>query len=249
MLADMAGATDRGLRELAQVLAGRIVVDLARAGTTTRRATGRLVRRSAIRGTGDLDLDASLDELLRSRHGAEPMNPDALVVTAWERPETAVCLLVDRSGSMHGARLATAALAAAAVVLRSPSRSSVVAFAQEAVVLAGMGTSVDPGGVVADLLRLRGAGVTDVGLGLRAAARQLERSDSPRRLTILLSDCRSTAGGEPLADALALDELAIIAPAGDSADAERLAASVGARFGTARGVADIVDALTSALTP
>lgn len=249
MLADMAGATDRGLRELAQLLAGRIVVDLARAGTTTRRATGRLVRRSAIRGAGDLDLDASLDEMLRARHDAVPMNPDSLVVTAWERPDTAVCLLVDRSGSMHGARLATAALAAAAVVLRSPSRSSVVAFAQEAVVLAGMGTSVDPGGVVADLLRLRGAGVTDVGLGLRAAARQLERSDSPRRLTILLSDCRSTAGGEPLADALALDELAIIAPAGDSADAERLAAAVGARFGTARGVADIVDALTSALTP
>ncbi|MEI2697092.1 MAG: vWA domain-containing protein [Microthrixaceae bacterium] len=247
LLADMAGATDRLLREQAHRLAGRIVVDLARAGRTTRRPTGRLVRRPPRDPHGDLDLDASLDELVRARRGRMPVEPASLVVTSWERPESAVCLLVDRSGSMFGGRLAIAALAAAAVMLRAPQRCSVVAFAQDAVVLVGQSSTCEPDRVVGDLLALRGSGVTDIGLALRAARTQLARTDAPRRLTVLLSDCRVTAGGDPVVDALALDELAIIAPAGDSAGAQELAAATGARLSTVQGVGDVVDALAVAL--
>ena len=52
--------------------------------------------------------------------------------------------------------------------------------------------------VVNDVLRLRGNGVTDVGLALRTAAGQLRRSNAGRRLAVLLSDCRATTGGDPL---------------------------------------------------
>nr|AGC72668.1 ATPase associated with various cellular activities, AAA_5 [uncultured bacterium A1Q1_fos_2286] len=249
LLADMAAATDQLLREGAHRLAGRIVVDLARSGRSTRRPSGRLVRRPPRDQLGDLDVDASLDEIVRARSGRLPVDPASLAVASWERPDTAVCLLVDRSGSMHGERLAIAALAAAAVMLRAPQRCSVVAFAQEAVVLVDESSTREPDRVVGDLLQLRGSGVTDVGLALRAAGALLERSDAPRRLTILLSDCRVTTGGDPVADALALDELAIIAPAGDSAGAEALASVTGARLGTVQGVGDVVDALAVALTP
>ena len=102
----------------------------------------------------------------------------------------------------------------------------------------------------ADLLRLRGVGVTDVGLALRAAAAQLERSTAARRLTILLSDCRATAGGDSgRRRPSALDELAIIAPEGDSDDARALAEAVGARWATVGGPTSVVDALAVALTP
>ena len=63
----------------------------------------------------------------------------------------------------------------------------------------------------------------DVGLALRVAAAQLSRSGAGRRLTILLSDCRTTAGGDPTPYVAELDELVIIAPEGDSDDAVALA--------------------------
>ncbi len=249
LLADMVGATDERLRSLARRLAGRIMVDLARQGLATHRSVGRLARRPLLRASGDVDLDASLDAVAAARRSGRTVDPAELVVAAWERPDTAVCLLVDRSGSMHGARLATAALAAAAVTLRAPTSSSVVAFAQDAVVVGAQGEPRDPDQVVADLLRLRGVGVTDVGQALRVAAAQLARSTAGRRLTILLSDCRTTAGGDPTGDAMALDELAIIAPEGDSEDARVLAAAVGARLSTVGGPTSVVDALAAALTP
>jgi Mg-chelatase subunit ChlD len=249
LLADMVGATDERLRALAQRLAGRIMVDLARRGLAAHRSVGRLARRPLLSGVGDLDLDASLDAVVTARRSGRPVDPAELVVSTWERPDTAVCLLVDRSGSMHGARLASAALAAATVTLRAPTASSVVAFAQDAVVVGTHGEPRDPERIVSDLLRLRGVGVTDVGLALRVAAAQLARSTAGRRLTILLSDCRTTAGGDPTGDARALDELAIIAPEGDSEDAEALAAAVGARCSTVGGPVTVVDALARALAP
>jgi cobalamin biosynthesis protein CobT len=51
-----------------------------------------------------------------------------LRVIDWERPDTAVCLVIDRSGSMKGEALASAALAAAAVALRAPAFHAVIAF-------------------------------------------------------------------------------------------------------------------------
>jgi Mg-chelatase subunit ChlD len=249
LLADMNGATDERLRVLARRLAGRIMVDLARQGLTARRSVGRLARRPMDRTVGDIDLDASMDELVAARRGARPADPAELVAATWERPDTAVCLLVDRSGSMHGARLAAAALAAATVALRAPTSSSVVAFAQDAVVVESQGVPRDPDAIVSDLLRLRGVGVTDVGLALRTAGAQLARSGAARRLTILLSDCRPTAGGDPTADACSLDELAILAPEGDSDDARALAEAVGARWATVGGPTSVVDALAVALAP
>ncbi len=49
----------------------------------------------------------------------------------WVRPPTSACLVIDRSGSMTGAALATAALSAAAVCLRLPDRHAVISFAGE----------------------------------------------------------------------------------------------------------------------
>lgn len=249
LLADMNGATDERLRALARRVAGRIMVDLARNGVAGHRSVGRLTRRPLDAATGDVDLDASMDELVAARRGRRPVDTASLVASTWERPDTAVCLLVDRSGSMHGARLATAALASAAVALRAPTSCSVVAFAQDAVVLGSQGMPRDPDAIVSDLLRLRGVGVTDVGLALRTSADQLARATAGRRLTILLSDCRTTAGGDPIPFVRALDELVILAPEGDSDDARALAEAVGARWTTVGGPTSVVDALAVALTP
>jgi len=246
LLADMTGATDERLRELARRLAGRVMVDLARTGPERRRGIGRIRRVPLREADGDIDLDASLDAVVLGRAGGAP-DPDDLRVQAWQRPSTAVCLLVDRSGSMAGDRLASAAVAAASVLFRAPLDCSVVAFAEDAVVLKAQDEPRPPDDVVGDLLRLRGFGVTDIGLALRAAARQLSRSTAGRQITILMSDCRATTGGDPLPHAGALRELVVLGPEDDTADAEALADALGVRWTGLGGPTSVPDALSRVL--
>lgn len=250
LLAEMTGATDERLRSLALQLAGRVLVDVARAGTATRRGVGRLRPLPASAHAGDVDLDASLERVAAARRQGRPASLDDLTVLGWRRPGTALCLLVDRSGSMRGDRLATAAIAAAAVLYRNGHDCSVVAFSDTAVVVRSQEGDRVADDVVGDLLRLRGHGVTDVGLALRTAAAQLGRSTAGRRIALLLSDCRSTSGDDPTPDAAALAgvaELAVIAPEGDTADAEALAAAAGARCVTVAGPSSIPAAIELAL--
>lgn len=113
---------------------------------------------------------------------------------------------------MGGKPLATAALAAAAVANRSPSDYSVLAFGKNVVVAKGQLTPKPSELVVNDVLWFRGFGTTDLGRSARVAGAQLERSRAGRKVTVLLSDCRSTVDGDPVAAAGALTELVVVAP-------------------------------------
>jgi Mg-chelatase subunit ChlD len=247
LLADLTGATDQHLREQARRLAGRVVVDVVRTGSPRRRGIGRMRHAPADRSSGELDLDRGLEAVAAARaQGVAPALGD-LHSREWSRPDLALCLLVDRSGSMGGSRLATAAVAAAACLWRAPLDTSVVAFGDEAVVLASQGSGRDPEAVVEDLFRLRGHGPTDLALALRVARHQLDRSSAGRRITVLLSDARATKGGDPVAEAVALDELVVLCPAGDSDEAAHLADALGARWVEVAGPADVPAAFAEVL--
>jgi Mg-chelatase subunit ChlD len=242
LLADLAGATDERLRALARRLAGRLVVELARSGPARQRGIGKVRRVPYRPDGGDLDIDASVDALAIARAGGAPPDPDELRVRGWVKPGTALCLLVDRSGSMSGRPLATAAVAASAVAFRAPADHSVIAFSSDVIVAKSQETPRSAEQIVNDLLVLRGHGTTDLALALRAAHQQLDRSRAARRIAILLSDCRATVQGDVAGAAARFDELWVVAPEGDSVEAEALAASVGARLVTVGGPSDVADA-------
>ena len=134
LLADLTAATDPKLRELARRLAGRLFLEISRRGPTRPRGVGKLVEQRYRPDAGDLDIDASMEAIVDA--GGDPRRIDAerLRVRGWVQPGTALCLMVDRSGSMGGKPLATSAVAAAAVAWRSPVDYSVIAFGKDVVV-------------------------------------------------------------------------------------------------------------------
>ena len=247
LLADMSRATDPALRELARRLAGRLVVEVARRGPVRHRGVGRIETAPFHPDAGDLDLDASTDTIVDARAAGAAIDPERVRVRRWVQPRTALCLLVDRSGSMVGRPLATSAVAAAAVAQRVAADFSVLTFARDAVAVKSQDAHVPVERIVDSVLALRGRGSTDLAGALRLAAGQLERSNAGRKITVLLSDCRATEPGDVTAAARLLDELVIIAPAGDDGAAQALAAEVGAAITTVAGPTGIPDAFAAVL--
>jgi MoxR-like ATPase len=246
MLCDLAVATDARLRARARQVAARVFVRMARQGRPARRGLRRM---ATVRGAeGDIELDRTLDRT----GGMRPRRPEDFVVRRWAAAERAICLLVDRSGSMKGEAVAMAALAAAAVVIAGGEQSdcSVVAFSDRPIVLQSQGQRRPPGDVVGELLTLRGLGTTDLASALAAAASQLQRATSPDRLTVLMSDCLATAGTDPVASFPGIDRLHVL---GTSLDADSVAAGRAlARRGGGRHVVvlnpdEVAQALSSLL--
>lgn len=245
LLVAMSTATDAELRRLVRGLVPRLILDRARTGAVRRRGIGRPRAVPAHLG-GELDLDASMDAVATAHAEQRPPGLDELVARDWGKPELALCLVVDRSGSMSGARLATAAVTAAACMVRAPGEHAVVAFARRAEVLKPLGGTKDPAAVVTDILGLRGFGMTSVSAALTEAGAQLAMSRASRRVTVLLSDCRSTDEVDPVPAARALDELLILAPRDDVDEARHLARESGGRMAEVSGV-DVVPALLEKL--
>ncbi len=251
MLATLTAAVDDTLRAKARAAACRIAIDIARQGPAVRGRVGRLRSRPLDDGGGDLDVDAAV-EAVAAAGGGVP-DPAELREVIWERPDTALCLVVDRSGSMRGEALATAALAAAAVSCRAPGAHAVLAFAGEVDVLRHMGEPPVVGAegaepLIDQVLGLTGHGTTDLAGALSAAGSQCALAAAGRRLTVLLSDCRATEPGDMVAAASALDELVVLAPADDDAEAQTFCNLVGARCVSVSGPADVVRALDEALS-
>ena len=246
LLADLALATDGELRAAARRLAARVFVRLGAAGWSPARGTRRLGPSSA--ADGDLDLDATLDRW----PGTWPPPPDALVTRSWRASRRATCLLIDTSGSMTGLAVAIAAVAAASVVLAPDRRldPAVVAFGHGTTVLQALDARRDPEDLVGELVGLRGHGMTDLAGALRAAAAQLAGAPAGERVTVLLSDCLRTAGGDPAAALSGIDRLHVLCPL-PSPQAERAAAALARRGGgisaPVSGLAQIAPALTRAL--
>ena len=238
-LADMAAATDERLRELAKQLAARVIIDLAASAPSHSRGIGKMRSIPMSDAGGDIDIDGSADALLTARAAGHPPSVDDLRMHAWTRPDAALAIVIDRSGSMTGDRLATAAVAAAAAAQRAETDYCVIAFSDKAIVVKGIGQPRPTEDVVNDVLRLRGFGPTDLSLAFRTAQAQLARSGASRQRTILLSDCRPTAGSAPEHQAAALEQLGILAPADDCDDAELLAAAIGAKWAKLAGPTDV----------
>jgi magnesium chelatase subunit D len=246
LLADLARATDRDLRAAARRLAARVFFGLGRAGQKPARGTRRL---GPARAEGDLDLEQTLDRW----SGPWPPAAHELVTRSWHAHRRALCLLIDSSGSMSGAAVAMAAVAAASVVLAADGRlaPAIIAFSGGVTVLQAQGTRRDPGDLVGDLVALRGHGVTDLAGALRAAAAELAGVPADEWVAVLLSDCLPTTGGDPALALAGISRLHVLCPL-PTPESELAATALAHRGGgvsqPVRRLADVPPALTRVLS-
>jgi Mg-chelatase subunit ChlD len=246
MLADMALATDRDLRAAARRLACRVFIQVGRLGRSRSRGTRRLVPNR--RADGDLDLDRTLDRWT----GTWPPATEDLVTRNWTGHRRAVCLLVDRSGSMNGLAVAIAAVAAAGVVLAADDKleTSVLTFSDRVDVLQRQGQRRAAEDLVGHLVSLRGHGVTDLAAALRSARQELLGAVADERIVVLLSDCLHTSGDAPESALVGIDRLDVLYPL-PTAEAEEAARALAGRGGgtalPVRTLTDIGPALTRLL--
>jgi len=242
----MTNAVDEELRRRALMVACSVFVDIAR-GLGPASGSGRLSSTPFDPGSGaDLDIDRAPEVLALRRLGVD--SGDELHQIDWAHPPTSVCLVIDRSGSMSGAALATAALAAAAVCLRLPGRHGVVSFAGEVTRHVDPAEPREAEEVVSEILGLRGHGTTGLRAGLEAAVEVELSCPTGRHITVVLSDCRATDDGGVVAAAAMLSDLVVLASAEDTTAAEVLADRVGAHLERVAGPGDVVRALGGAFS-
>jgi magnesium chelatase subunit D len=242
LLVTAANATDKSLRTAARRLAVQLVVRVARDTRQPVRGIHRLRPQ-----TGELSGDLDLDATLARTDGVLPVSADEVVTRTWAAGRRAVCLLVDRSGSMSGHQVALAAMGAAGVIFAANEHTNqrtevaVLGFNRDSIVLQHCGQPRSVADIVNDLLTLRGKGETDLSLALRAARKELERSAARERVVILLSDAKHTTGQLPELAAKGIDRLHVIGTGDDDESAERGAAIAAAGRGTYVRCLSIVD--------
>ena len=168
--------------------AGRLVGPL--------KAATRTVREPLLEPwSGELDVEATVDNLLGKPH---PEQGDLIVRRRVDRRHQVV-LMVDTSLSMAGERLALAAVATAVLALKlRPGDLAVELFSDDARLISRFDEEVPPAELVRRMLAVPCGGGTDIEAALRLGHAELQRGRDPGRSGLLVTDGMYTSGADPL---------------------------------------------------
>jgi Mg-chelatase subunit ChlD len=232
----------------AQQIAARLAIPRPRRDTTGRRGIGELASVRYRDGSDDIDLDATLENLVE-----HPVpEDDDIMVRDRIRTRRSVVLAVDVSGSMRGERIRTAAATVGALAGElARDDLAVLAFWSDAAVLVPLGRPVPAARVLDTLLRIPARGLTNISFPLQLAREQLAAIPARDARVLLLSDCVHNAGPDPRIAAARLSRLDVLLDTSGEHDLElaRDLARIGrGRLATAADHRAVGPALSSLFT-
>ena len=235
---------DRETLARARQIAARLALTRPRRDLTARRGAGELASVRYAGGSDDIDLDATLENLVE-----HPVpEDDDVVVRERLRTRRSVVLAVDVSGSMRGERVRTAAATVGALAAElARDDLAVVAFWSDAAVVAPLGRVGSPERVLDTLLRIPARGLTNVAFPLQVARRELARVPARDARVLLLTDAVHNAGPDPrpIAGRLARLDVLLDTSGEHDADLARDLARLGrGGFATVRTHRDVAPALS-----
>jgi Mg-chelatase subunit ChlD len=244
-----AGELDAETLRRARQIAARLAVPRPRRDVTARRGAGELASVRYRGGSDEIDLDATLDQLVE-----HPVpEDDDIIVRERVRTRRSVVLAVDVSGSMRGERVRTAAATVGALAGElGRDDLAVIAFWSDAAVLARLGERVPAGRLLDTLLRVPARGLTNIWFPLQVARRQLAAAPARDARVLLLSDCVHNAGPDPREAAPWLARLDVLLDASGEHDPElaRDLARLGrGRLARTRGYRDVAPAVSGLFAP
>jgi Mg-chelatase subunit ChlD len=242
------GTADPEAVRRAQQIAARLAIPRPRRDTTGRRGIGELASVRYRDGSDDIDLDATLENLVE-----HPVpEDDDIMVRDRIRTRRSVVLAVDVSGSMRGERIRTAAATVGALAGElARDDLAVLAFWSDAAVLVPLGRPVPAARVLDTLLRIPARGLTNISFPLQLAREQLAAIPARDARVLLLSDCVHNAGPDPRIAAARLSRLDVLLDTSGEHDLElaRDLARIGrGRLAKAAGHRAVGPALSSLFT-
>jgi Mg-chelatase subunit ChlD len=242
-------AADAETVRRARQIAARLAMPRPRRDALARRGTGQLASLRYRGGSDDIDLDATVAQLME-----HPLpDEDDIIVRERVRTRRSVVLLVDVSGSMRGERVRTAAATVGALAAELDRDDlAVVAFWSDAAVLAHLGQHVGSQRLLDTMLRIPAKGLTNIAFPLQVAARELARVPARDARAVLLSDCVHNAGPDPRPLAARLPRLDVLLDTSGEQDgdlARELARLGRGRLRRIRTYTDVAPALGAIFTP
>jgi Mg-chelatase subunit ChlD len=201
----------------AQQIAARLAIRRPRRDLTARRGIGELTSVRYRGGSDDIDLDATLENLVEHPLPEE----DDIIVRERIRTRRSVVLAVDISGSMRGDRIRTAAATVGALAAELERDDlGVLAFWSDAAVLVPLGHPISPSLLLETLLRIPARGLTNVAFPLQLAREELAAVPARDARVVLLSDCVHNAGPDPRLAAAGLNRLDVLLDSSGEHDLE-----------------------------
>jgi hypothetical protein len=192
----------------ARTVAVRAVLARARAAIgSSKKETRSLLDLFPNRPYAELDIEQTIENIMDK---ACPDGND-IVVKVKEQKRFDCALMLDTSLSMSGAKLALLAVATAVLAYKLPSEDfAVICFESTASTIKKIRAQLSVEKLVTRILEVPAVGYTNIEAALREGIGQLGRGRHKRRVGILLSDGKYTAGDSPVAAAAGFRQLHVV---------------------------------------
>lgn len=194
--------------------------------------------------------EIALDETLESLSESRALSYDNIFVLDRRKRKRAVILIMDASGSMQGMKLSMAAIAVASLAMNLDYRDEygILLFSERIRRLKRIDQAMDVDRVISQVLDVLPEGRTDLGLGLSAGLRELQRSHVEQKIGIILTDGWKNVGHDPITLAAKFPKLHVInLPGGAPEISKKLAKAGRGRFMATVDMLDVPKAVRTAL--